>query len=85
MNVYYLPTFIRLFKKLPIGLQEEAKEKIDLFKSDPLHPFLKSHKLKGALKGKYSFSVNYSYRIVFRYLSKKEIVLLCIGDHDVYK
>ena len=70
---------------MPLDLQEEVKEKVSLFKENPDHPFLKTHKLKGKLKDRYSFSVNYAYRIVFQYLSKDEAVLLCIGDHDVYK
>jgi len=85
MIVSYTPLFIKQYKKLPIDLQEEVKEKISLFKENHEHSFLKTHKLKGRLKDRFSFSVNYAYRIVFQYLSKNEAVLLCIGDHDVYK
>ena len=85
MNVSYTPSFIKQYKKLPLDLQEEVKEKISLFKENPEHPFLKTHKLNGKLKDRFSFSVNYAYRIIFQYLSKDEAVLLCIGDHDVYK
>jgi len=85
MNVYTLPKFVKQYKKLPRALQVEAKEKIELFKQDPKHSFLKTHKLKGRLKGCYSFSVNYQYRVVFQYLSKSEVVLLCVGDHEVYR
>lgn len=85
MKVYYLPKFVKLYKKLPIDLREEVKEKIGLFQSEPNHPFLKTHKLKGSLKVFYSFSVNYRYRVIFEYLSKNEVVLLAVGDHDVYK
>lgn len=85
MIISYTPSFIKQYKKLPIDLQEEVKEKISLFKENPEHTFLKMHKLNGKLKDRFSFSVNYAYRIVFQYLSDKEAVLLCIGDHDVYK
>jgi len=85
VEITYKPTFIRQYKKLPPALQEEIKEKIDLFRKDPNHSFLKAHKLKGQLKGRYSFSVNYKTRIVFRHLEKDEIVLLSVGDHDIYK
>jgi plasmid maintenance system killer protein len=46
---------------------------------------MKTHKLKELLNDRYSFTVYHTYRIVFQYLSKEEAVLLCIGDHDVYK
>lgn len=84
MKIAYLPIFIRQFKKLSKPLQEEAKEKIALFQQNPNHAFLKTHKLKGIFKEKYSFSVNYEYRIVFEYLSKNEAVLMAIGDHSIY-
>ena len=85
MKIAYAPNFLRQYKKLPRGLQLEVKEKIDLFKSDPNHKFLKTHKLKGSLKNRWSFSVNYSYRIIFGHLTKDEVILLAVGDHSVYK
>lgn len=84
MDVAFAPSFIREYKKLPKDLQAEIKDKITVFQSDPHHPFLKTHKLKGKLAGRYSFSVNYKYRIVFVYLSPKEAVFLTVGDHEVY-
>lgn len=85
VEIYYKPSFIKQYKKLPKSLQEEVKEKIALFGKDPKHPFLKTHKLTGQLKGFYSFSVNYAYRIIFEYLTKKKVALLAVGDHDIYK
>lgn len=85
MKVAYTPSFIRKYKKLSEPLKEETKEKISLFEKDPTHSFLKVHKLKGHLKNRWSFSINYEYRIVFQYLSKTEAIFLAIGNHDVYK
>ena len=85
IRVLFTPNFIRDYKKLPHSLQEEVKEKIELFKMDPKHPLLKSHKLSGKLKGTFSFWVNYRYRVVFVYDSKNTAALLGVGDHDVYK
>ena len=84
MIINYKPSFIREFKRLPAGLQEEALERIELFKDAENHKKLKVHKLKGRLDDLYSFSVTYSHRIVFNYESKKEVVFLAIGDHGVY-
>ncbi|OGJ47520.1 hypothetical protein A2344_03335 [Candidatus Peregrinibacteria bacterium RIFOXYB12_FULL_41_12] len=85
IKISYKPNFVRSYKKLPSSLQQEVKEKIGLFTENPSHIFLKTHKLKGKLKGLYSFSVNYQYRIVFLYKSEKEVSLLAVGDHDIYK
>ncbi len=85
MNILYKPTFVRQYKKLPKALQQEVKEKIELFKGETSHSFLKTHKLKGPLKNCYAFSVNYEYRIIFEYETKTTAVLLTVGDHAVYK
>lgn len=85
MEILFKQTFIRQFNKLENDLQEEVLEKIDVFKNTDNYKILKVHKLKGKLNDEYSFSINYRFRIVFNYLSKKEVVFLYIGDHDVYK
>jgi plasmid maintenance system killer protein len=85
MEVIYIPHFVRQFAKLNKELQNEALEKIEQFKKREDHPALAVHKLHGALAGRHAFSVNFKYRIVFQYLSKTEVVLLAIGDHDVYQ
>lgn len=85
MKVAYTPAFERQFHALDTALQEDALEKINFFKDIANHRQLKVHKLHGQLRGRFSFSVNYKYRIVFAYLSKDEVILHTIGDHDVYR
>ena len=85
MEIQYTPAFIRQFNALETALKEETYEKIDLFRDKKNHQKLKVHKLIGRLAGRYSFSLNYRYRIVFSYLAKDTAVFLAIGDHDVYK
>ncbi|MDO8522352.1 MAG: type II toxin-antitoxin system mRNA interferase toxin, RelE/StbE family [bacterium] len=85
LKVCYKPSFVRQFKKLPVGLQEEAIAKIGFFKDPKNHTLLGVHKLHGKLKKYSGFSVDFQNRIVFDYLSANEVVLLSIGDHDIYK
>jgi plasmid maintenance system killer protein len=82
--IEYAPAFLRQLKKLPAPLRQEAQEKIALFKNRFNHQSLKAHKLKGDLAGKWSFSVNYRDRIVFKWLSDNKAGLLAIGDHSIY-
>ena len=85
MEVSYAPQFRRQFKKLPTKLQEEVHEKIELFEDERHHEALHVHKLKGSMEGRFSFSVNYRYRIVFMWEKKNvSAILLAIGDHAVY-
>lgn len=85
MKIAYTPQFLRMFKKLEHALKEEAAEKIELFEKNPAHAQLKAHKLKGRLKNRHSFSVNYQTRIIYTPISNEEVAFLAIGDHDVYK
>jgi mRNA-degrading endonuclease YafQ of YafQ-DinJ toxin-antitoxin module len=87
LEIGYSPSFVRLYKKLHPDLQVEVKEKINLFKSPDNHDSLRVHKLSGKLKNQYSFSVNYSDRIIFEYLDKgkNSVVLLHVGSHAIYK
>jgi len=84
ITLIYAPRFVRYFKRLPKDLQEEALEKIELFKDNKNHPGLKVHKLHGRFSSCLGFSVNYKTRIVFQYISKTGVALLAIGDHDIY-
>ncbi len=84
IDVIYLPSFIRQYEKLDKALQDEVDDKIDLFINGFNNQSLKTHKLHGRLKDRWSFSVNYKVRIVFKYVSKKEAAFLAIGDHDIY-
>ncbi len=85
MEIVYRPEFVRLYNKLNLPLREEIKDKIELFKNISNHKTLKVHKLHGRLRNRYSFSVNYRYRIVFEYMNKKTVALLSVGSHDIYK
>jgi len=84
ITIWYRPEFIRLYNKLVSSLQEEVKEKINLFKDRNNHKALKVHKLHGRLRDRYGFSVNYKYRVIFVYVNKKTVALLSVGDHEVY-
>lgn len=85
MNIAYAPQFLRLYKKLTLPEQDRVKESIERFKKNPRDSKLETHKLKGKLMGRYSFSWGFRDRIVFRPLSKTEVLLLSVGDHEVYQ
>ena len=84
MEVYYTPNFKEDFSDLRDQIKKQAKKKIKIFKKDPYHPSLNTHKLKGELEGLYSFWVNKKYRVVFKRDNNKAY-LLHIGDHKLYK
>jgi len=85
LELIYAPAFLRKLKKLEPDLQNEVVEKLKLFKDSSNYKQLMVHKLKGPFKNHYSFSVNYNFRIIFSYASLKEVNILEIGDHKIYK
>lgn len=76
--------FERSLKKLSGSLVEKVVERALLFKKDPFDSRLKTHKLHGKLKDKWSFSVDTTCRVLFEF-DGAEIIFLDIGDHDLYK
>lgn len=87
IEIGYSVEFIRLYNKLPVGLQKEAKETIALFKHRKNHLALRVHKLSGKYAGKWAFDINYGDRIMFKYIDKgkKIVILLRVGDHNIYR
>lgn len=84
MKIYYLPKFIRQFKKLSIEIKETALEKEKIFRKNPFDLKLNTHKLKGKLKSFWAFSVDKKNRIIFDFKDKKIVRFYSIGNYDIY-
>ncbi len=84
-TISFTPEFKRDYRKLSDQLKEALKERGRLFQENPFHPLLKTHKLTGALKECWSYSVDFRIRVIFQYVSKTEMVLLRVGDHSIYR
>ena len=84
MEVSYTRIFVKRLNKYEEGFRGVIFEKIAEFRSSENHERLKVHKLHGKFSKFYSFSVDYKTRIVFEHVSKTEVALLSVGDHDIY-
>ena len=72
----------RFFKRNP-KLKDKFKIIIYQLMLNPFDPSLKTHKLKGNLKGLSSCSLNFEYRIILNIkIVEKKIYLIDIGTHD---
>ncbi|OGD42226.1 hypothetical protein A2567_00095 [Candidatus Azambacteria bacterium RIFOXYD1_FULL_42_11] len=83
-NVYYHPQFSRSFWRLPKDIRQKTKERVRIFKENPFHPLLDTHKLHGKLKEQWSFCVKGQYRIIFIF-DDSDAIFLDIGTHNIYK
>ncbi len=85
LKVIYAEKFISQFESLDSKTKKLALKKIDIFKTNPRHPSLATHKLNGILSTYFSFLINYQIRIVFEYGEKDTVHFLKIGDYIVYR
>ena len=85
MRIYYSSKFATEYKKLPLKIKKIAERKEQIFRKNPFDPRLKTHKLKGNLKGFLSFSINQKYRIIFEVINSDTIWFYSVGDHSIYK
>ena len=84
MKILYLPKFAKQYKKLPLTIKVQAEKKEKVFRKNPFNKSMKTHKLKGELEGFWSFSINYSYRIIFDFRDEKTVRFYFVGDHSIY-
>lgn len=84
-------SFLRKAKKLLKNNPDLAKifrEVLLLLEKEPFNSKLKTHQLRGSLKGSYACSLTYEIRIIFEILANEKneneniIFLQTIGDHD---
>ena len=77
----------RRFLRRHSDLRPDFEAVLRQLETDPAHPSLRLHPLKGRHHGKHAVSLTYSYRIVLiLVLIRGEIVLLDVGSHDdVYR
>lgn len=81
-------TFINAAKKLvkkDSRIAKDVKDTLELLTEDIYDIRLKTHKLKGKLKGSLACSAGYDLRIVFKlvqYKGSEAILLETMGTHD---
>jgi len=85
ISIKTTPKFEKSFSGLPKLIQKEAVKKKAIFSQNPFVPELKTHKLAGKLRTLWSFSINYSYRVLFEFTAKNKVLFHDVGTHRIYK
>jgi mRNA-degrading endonuclease YafQ of YafQ-DinJ toxin-antitoxin module len=85
MQIFYSSKFKSSFTKLNFESKDQVLFREKIFRSNPFHKSLKTHKLSGKYKDFWSFSVDYRYRIMFSFESSDTVVFCNVGDHSIYK
>lgn len=85
MKIFYTKKFEREYKKLNIEIKLKVESRENIFRKNPHTSTLKTHKLSGELGDFWSFSVDYTYRIIFEFIDDGNVFFHSIGSHDIYK
>lgn len=81
MRVRYHRDFLKEFRKVPKKLQEQFKNRRNLFLEDPRHPLLDDHELDHEWAGCRSFNVTGDWRAVYKPLAENSIEFMALGTH----
>jgi mRNA-degrading endonuclease YafQ of YafQ-DinJ toxin-antitoxin module len=79
------PHFQRAYRKLPSKLQDLADERDQIFRNNAFDLRLRTHALKGRLKGLWSYSIDARHRILFEFTAADAVLYHDIGSHDIYR
>lgn len=77
--------FDKAYADLPKTIRRLAAKKDQWFRANAFDARLRTHKLKRHLEGYWSWSVNLSYRILFRFIDTHEVIYYDIGTHEIYR
>lgn len=83
-TIKYSSNFFKDLKKFPQIQLKYLEKQEAIFRYNIFDPKLKTHKLKGELKGFYAFSISYHWRIIFHFEGEDIIVFDAIGTHAIY-
>lgn len=85
MEIFTSPLFEKHYAKLLKRIKEKAKQRELVFRDNPFHPSLETHKLHGKDADAWAFSIDRKYRIKFLFLGADNVLFLDIGTHDIYR
>ncbi len=78
--------FLKSARALPSVQQRKLGTLLEILQSNPFENSLHTKPLAGELAGLYSFRITRDWRVVFRFESPEEIVLLDVAHRkDIYR
>ena len=84
-NAGFERSFNRYLKKISLDQKNLVFKLLKIFSKNAFDARLKTHKLHGQMAGRWAFAINHKDRVVFRFISGDHVLLLDVGDHDIYQ
>ncbi len=86
VTVSFKKGFQKSAKLLNTEQREKLSELIILLAEDPFHPKLHTKSLVGKLAGLFSFRITRDWRVMFKFISPKEVLVVKVGNRkDIYR
>lgn len=86
MMLNYSDRFLKNARDLPKIQKRKLARLLEILQGNPYHPLLHTKPLAGELAGLYSFRITRDWRVIFRFESPTEIVLIDVGNRkDIYR
>jgi len=83
MYIEYSKSFLKSFKRAPHSIRKNFLERLNLFNTNPTHPFLHNHALKGKYASYRSININGDWRAVYKVQEdNKGVYFIEIGSHS---
>ena len=82
MRIILSNIFIKKLRKLPRRLQEQFKERRDLFLQDRFHPLLDNHPLHGKYLGCRSINITGDFRAIYEEVVSDIMYFITVGTHS---
>lgn len=82
MQIFFSKRFRKQFHKLPPNIRRQFDERLKLFLSDPTHPRLRVHPLRGQYAGYWSMNISGDVRALYLRRGEEVIIFALIGTHS---
>jgi addiction module RelE/StbE family toxin len=82
MEIRYMPSFKRAYKKLERGQRDRVDAALILFQRSPFDPKLRNHKITLSKEDARSISAGYDLRILYVVRGDAIVLLIAVGTHD---
>jgi addiction module RelE/StbE family toxin len=85
MEVRFVRQFKKLYRKALAEIQVAFDSRLEMFLTNPNHPLLKSHPLRGKLAGCFTINITGDWRAIYE-LDNSTVIFLSLGTHSqLYK
>lgn len=82
MKIVLHHNFVKKYQKLRETEKKQFKERRDLFFTEPFHPILNNHPLKGRYTGCRSINITGDLRVIYQYLTEDTVIFTTIDTHS---